>query len=329
MTQLRGVNLGGWLVLERWITPSLFVGTDAIDEYTFMQTPDAKAKLRKHRDTFITEADFQWLRDHGLNAIRLPVGYWILTPDTPFESGIRYVDWAFRMAEKYGLQVLLDLHGAPGSQNGHDHSGRAGHVKWFNDANARQQTLSILEQLHMRYASSPSYWGIELLNEPRAGWHNPTLRHFYKTAIRQLGSNKKVIFHDGFRPRTLSGTLSGHGEAVMDVHLYHMASWWARYISAELFVTHVQKHWGRLLRRLEKQQPIIVGEWSCVLKGEAIAHLDTASAVKLQLTFGQKQLETFEQFSTGWFYWNYTTEDPESLWNFKRLIDSEQLKTLQ
>ena len=24
--KLRGVNLGGWLVLEKWITPSLFEG---------------------------------------------------------------------------------------------------------------------------------------------------------------------------------------------------------------------------------------------------------------------------------------------------------------
>lgn len=60
--------------------------------------------------------------------MRLPVGYWIIAPEKPYREGIRYVDWAFRMAEKYQLQVLLDLHGAPGSQNGNDHSGRAGEV---------------------------------------------------------------------------------------------------------------------------------------------------------------------------------------------------------
>ncbi|MCY0903238.1 MAG: glucan 1,3-beta-glucosidase, partial [Firmicutes bacterium] len=38
MTQtnkIRGVNLGGWLVLERWMTPSLFAGLDAKDETDF------------------------------------------------------------------------------------------------------------------------------------------------------------------------------------------------------------------------------------------------------------------------------------------------------
>ena len=34
-TRLRGVNLGGWLVLEKWMTPSLFEGLAATDETTW------------------------------------------------------------------------------------------------------------------------------------------------------------------------------------------------------------------------------------------------------------------------------------------------------
>ncbi|MDD2865392.1 MAG: glucan 1,3-beta-glucosidase, partial [Methylococcales bacterium] len=33
--KLRGVNLGGWLVLEKWMTPSIFEGLEATDETTF------------------------------------------------------------------------------------------------------------------------------------------------------------------------------------------------------------------------------------------------------------------------------------------------------
>ena len=33
--KLRGVNLGGWLVLEKWMTPSLFEGLAATDETTY------------------------------------------------------------------------------------------------------------------------------------------------------------------------------------------------------------------------------------------------------------------------------------------------------
>ena len=80
---LRGVNLGGWLVLEPWMTPSLFAGTDAKDEYTFMTTPDAAAKLRRHHETFITEDDFAWLGEQGLDLVRLPVGTGCCTRTRP------------------------------------------------------------------------------------------------------------------------------------------------------------------------------------------------------------------------------------------------------
>lgn len=33
--KLRGVNLGGWLVLEKWMTPSLFEGLQAVDETSY------------------------------------------------------------------------------------------------------------------------------------------------------------------------------------------------------------------------------------------------------------------------------------------------------
>lgn len=30
---IKGVNLGNWLVLEKWMSPGLFAGTTAEDEY--------------------------------------------------------------------------------------------------------------------------------------------------------------------------------------------------------------------------------------------------------------------------------------------------------
>ena len=55
---IRGVNLGGWLLLEPWITPSIFdevnVGENKgkiVDEYTFAQYVDpifAKNRLERY-----------------------------------------------------------------------------------------------------------------------------------------------------------------------------------------------------------------------------------------------------------------------------------------
>lgn len=316
--------MGGWLILEKWMTPSLFAGTDAVDEYTFMQTNNAAATLKRHRDTFITESDFKWLHDTNLNAVRLPVGYWIIDPESPYLSGIEYVDWAFRMAEKYDLKILLDLHGAPGSQNGNDHSGRIGKAAWFDDELLRRQTLEALQKLHERYKNSPSYWGIELLNEPRSGWLNRIVKQFYRIAVSVLTGQQKIVFHDAYRPRLMNGTLSRNGRAVMDIHLYHMASWLARYVSAERFVQLTYWWWGRLLRKLRKKQPVIIGEWSIVLKADKLAAMPADRAVALVRTFGSEQLKTYEQYASGWFYWNYKTEE-KGWWNFRWLVESKKL----
>jgi aryl-phospho-beta-D-glucosidase BglC (GH1 family) len=122
---IRGLNLGGWLVLEKWMTPELFEGTTAEDEYhLLLERGSDTTWLTHHRDTFITKADFQWIRDHGIDTIRLPVGHWTYNAPHPYLPCDSYVEQAFAWAEETGLQVLLDVHAAPGCQNGFDNGTR-------------------------------------------------------------------------------------------------------------------------------------------------------------------------------------------------------------
>lgn len=61
---LQGVNLGGWLVLEKWMTPSLFDGTTAADETYFchdLGEDRARERLKTFRDTFIQRRDLRRL----------------------------------------------------------------------------------------------------------------------------------------------------------------------------------------------------------------------------------------------------------------------------
>lgn len=321
---LRGVNLGGWLVLERWMTPSLFRGMDARDEYTFMQTPGAAEKIRAHRDNFITESDFAWLEQNGINAIRLPIGYWIIEPDGPYEQGIEYVDWAFAMAEKYSLQVLLDLHGAPGSQNGYNHSGKIGRAEWFSRHEYRDRTRQVLKSLHERYKNNPQYWGLQLLNEPKFGVFRPALKRFYQATASDIDGKQKIVFHDAFMPRLMSGALRRDPRAVMDVHLYHMTSVRARIQSVTRFVDTTENRVGRLLSRVSKKQDVIIGEWSAVLRGESVSHLDKTARTELMERYARAQLAAYETHAIGWFYWSYKTEKPGP-WSYRASVASELL----
>jgi len=317
---LKGVNLGGWLVLERWMTPSLFKGTDAPDEYTFMQTADAATKLRHHRDTFITEADFAWIADHGLDAVRIPVGYWIIAPDGPYAAGIEYLDWAYHMAEKYHLQILLDLHGAPGSQNGHDHSGRRGRADWFADTAARKRTITVLQQLHQLYQSSPSYWGIELLNEPKFGIFQCKLRRFYRIAAKALRGDARIVFHDAYTPRLMNGALWRDRRGYMDIHLYHMTSWIGRVIPVQRFVALSGRLYAGLLRHVSRRQPAIIGEWSVVLRGKSLRGIDKPTADTLMQQYATAQLAAYNRYAAAWFYWSYKTES-SGVWSYRTMVE--------
>ena len=119
--KVRGVNLGGWFVLEPWITPSLFdewsQSQTVKDEYTFCQVlgkGEAYNRLSNHWNTWITQSDFNQIAQAGLNHVRIPIGYWAVAPldGEPYVQGqLQVLDQAIGWARNSGLRVMLDLHG--------------------------------------------------------------------------------------------------------------------------------------------------------------------------------------------------------------------------
>ena len=64
--------------------------------------------------------------------------------------------------------VLIDLHAAPGSQNGADHSAPTaqGVIGWDSDPSFALQATAFMAALAARYAAAPALLGFGLLNEP-------------------------------------------------------------------------------------------------------------------------------------------------------------------
>jgi glucan 1,3-beta-glucosidase len=134
---VRGVNLGGWFILESWMTPYLFPSSfekkGIVDQYTFMSRQSKNAShsaLTKHWQSWITETDFQQIAAAGLNTVRLPVPHWAFNASDkePYWAYAEqpYISQALLWAKQYNLDVMIDLHTAPRSQNGFDNSGRLG-----------------------------------------------------------------------------------------------------------------------------------------------------------------------------------------------------------
>ena len=79
-----------------------------------------------------------------MDAVRIPVPYFIFGDREPFIGCIEELDKAFNWAEKYGLQILIDLHTAPDSQNGFDNGGISGVCKWSQEPDEVEFELTVL-----------------------------------------------------------------------------------------------------------------------------------------------------------------------------------------
>ena len=64
---IRGVNLGGWLVLEPWMNWELVGNTGAPEQWTFDQTDNAESALQSHWGSWFGEADMAKIASWGLN----------------------------------------------------------------------------------------------------------------------------------------------------------------------------------------------------------------------------------------------------------------------
>jgi hypothetical protein len=74
--------------------------------------------FKEHRRSFITAKDFDFLSRHGINTVRIPVGWWITQdpyPPSPFVGGsLAALDLAFSWAQyvvppNSSLQYLISL----------------------------------------------------------------------------------------------------------------------------------------------------------------------------------------------------------------------------
>jgi len=232
--KIRGVNLGGWFVLEPWITPSIFKqwedGNSVKDEYSLCQTlgkAEALSRLSSHWSTWITQADFNEIASHGLNLVRIPIGYWSVIPNDgdPYVQGAYdYLGKALDWASAAGLKVMIDLHGAPGSQNGFDNSGHLGSIGW-TQGDTYDQTINVLNKIRDDYASHPAVGAIELINEPM-GWslNMDTVRQFYMDGWGNLkNSDVAITFHDAFQGVTSWNSWgSGMWNLLLDTHHYEI-----------------------------------------------------------------------------------------------------------
>ena len=269
---LKGVNYGNRFIPEDWMTSdqeSIYgerygerVGRPSdVARVSLCDVTDDRI-LRWLGDT-VLEEDFRRMEQYGVKLLRVPTGYWNwvdlgeATPNAPDQVAARFrnlqsvrpsqyrpfLEQIFQWAAQFNIQVLLELHGAPGSQNGEIHSGcvtgpenNGKPEHYFNtDWNKEIALRSIGEMAAMCKQFQSSCWGIGVLNEPQpSGPNNDNdglhafLDTYYDEAIRKARETLSwetpvVLFswtYDFWRWGDNRFPWDQYGRTVWDTHLY-------------------------------------------------------------------------------------------------------------
>jgi glucan 1,3-beta-glucosidase len=144
-----------------------------------------------------------------------------------------YLDAAVEWARKTGLKIVIDLHGAPMSQNSFDHSGRKAAYPGWGNADSLNHTHAALKVIEEKYAvrnMQDVVVAIQFLNEPfLAKLDRDMVKQFYRDAFYNLReiSDTPAMLHDGFQnPSWMDGILTpqdnGAQGVVVDHHEYQI-----------------------------------------------------------------------------------------------------------
>ncbi|CAL5332836.1 unnamed protein product [Camellia sinensis] len=251
---------------------------------------NAPQVMTEHWNTFIVEDDFNFISSNGINAVRIPIGWWIAcdpTPPQPYVGGsLQALDNAFIWAQKYGINVIIDLHAAPGSQNGNEHSSsRDGSQEWgLSDQNI-QETANVIDFLTSRYANNPTFYAVELINEPLSPGAS-------------LDSLNKYYSAGAIDPQELFPIASSLEGSVIDIHYYNLFSNSFNNMSVQQNIDFIYNNRSAQLNQVTTSNgPLtFIGEWVTEWKVSGVAKKDYQR-------FGKAQLEVYGRASFGWAYW--------------------------
>lgn len=308
-----GMNLLGWFVPERWLNRVL-AENDSKDLLSLYEA-GLHARMEPHLDRYIQSSDFVRLAEDGYQILRLSLGYWDILGWGHVSDNLQRVQLALDWAESQNLKVLIDLHGAPGSQNGYDHSGKIGSIGWYTPDHLKQ-TLVAIERVMQRFGRHPALWGIQPVNEPTPIDSN-ALMDFYERAYQVVRSLSEcwITFSDAYL--LLEDTpiwldffrqhFYDFEKVALDLHLYlahrpHMTE-------KEMF--EVTDKWSVWIDRYQKVVPVIIGEWSGALP------LSTPDGDRVSKLFIERQKQIFSK-TLAHFYANYKADYNVGVWDYRQ-----------
>lgn len=304
---LRGVNAGGLFVQEEWMCPTIMD-----DQLRMIQTltdrfgyEKAMALVDVYESNWWTEEDFDNVKALGFNLIRLPFAYFNLEDKNGELTRFERMDWFIDECDERDIYVVLDLHGAYGSQNGKDHSGDTLNNDLFTSEDNMGKTLALWETVASRYKDRSIVAGYDILNEPEGahGYTNYMQWNFFNDiyeSIRAVDSEHIIIMESVWEVNNLPTPLAYGWENV--VYEYHNYCWdnYGDYDTQKDFIDKKISDYERALKENYHNVPIFIGEWTGFTNADVWKYT----------------LDEYNHLGLHWSVWTYKVALENNTWGF-------------
>jgi endoglucanase len=212
IVQLKGLNLGGWFIMEKWMCP-LDSGS-LPDTYSVITNLDSRfgvateqSLIQCYQTNWITATDLNNITNGGYNCVRMPVwwgNFYSITNTT--SSGWRadaftVLDWLVTNCAARGIYVIIDMHGVVGGQGTSDDTGWENQNHYWTNATDQSETIFMWKQIAAHYNGNSAVAGYDLINEPDGTastsvvW--PAYTNLY-TNIRSVDASHMIIMEGTF-----------------------------------------------------------------------------------------------------------------------------------
>ncbi|GFP74581.1 cellulase family glycosylhydrolase [Clostridium fungisolvens] len=307
VVNLRGTNLGGWLLQENWMSP-----LGVTDEWTLRETltnrfgeATKESLINTYQDAWLNTGDLDNIKNMGMNFVRVPILYLDLMDkygnwkSNPWSR----LDWLVNECSTRGIYVLLDLHGTFGGQNTFDNCGEANSdPQLWKNTQYQDRTVTLWQGIATHFKGNPTVAGYDLLNEPdKVG--RDQLNGFYNRlyqAIRAIDPDHMIYMEGAWDWNQLyAPSVYGWTNVVYEMHYYAMANsqptdWNAQNGLIDSAVQGMKDH------QASWNIPVYAGEF-CVFDFDDL---------------WEKFLSQMNSINASWTNWTYKITNGSNHWGF-------------
>jgi hypothetical protein len=340
--RLRGVNLGGWMLIEDYMIGLPWTEWKIREQFRKMLGEQSySAFFNAFDQAFIAEEDIAFLARTGFNVVRLPFNYRHfeddLAPGRWIESGFQQLDRVVGLCRKHNIWVILDLHAGAGAQARDQNAGSAyGETYFWNQRHFIDRTVALWAEIARRYSRDPIIAGYNLLGEPVTS-DVPLLNEFYMAtirAVRKVDPHHLIMLDPNLWATdipSLHDELFADPQIMVGIHPYFQGdASWTSLASYPAVVGGKSFDRAALKKAIDGKYdarritcPVMASEFG-VSRGDP-------QSIAAQLAIAEDQVSIFEEKGWGWSMWCYkdlrnmgiATVRTDTPW--RRFLDSPEI----